>query len=88
MAQVFRVSDGYEFVRLSAIGMRLVNEFQRHYPHLCKPAEQPNFRYIRLGSPTENLELERLVADVLSRDREQDWKPTPKPLSKAQVSRR
>lgn len=88
MAQVFKVTDCYEFARLSAIGMRLVNEFQRHYPHLCKPAEEPNVRFIHLGSAEQNSELEKLVEMVRTRDREQDWKANPKPLSKAQMDRR
>lgn len=87
MAHVFKVTDGYEFVRLSAIGMRLVNEFQRHYPDLCKPAEEPNFRFIHLGSPKQNAELEKLVEMVRTRDREADLRPKPKPMSKGQLDR-
>ena len=74
MAQVFKVSDGYEFVNLSITGMRLVNEFQRHHPLLCKPSHRPDFRFIRLGSPTQKLQLDKLIADVRSRDPEPHFK--------------
>ena len=87
MAQIFRVPDGYEFVRLSTIGMRLVNEFQRHHPHLCKPTVEPDFRYIRLGSPEQAVELEKLVVRVRTHDPEPDTKASPKILSKAKVGR-
>ena len=70
MAKVIRVPDGYEFVGLSRIGMRLVNEFQRHHPLLCKPSQEPDFRFIRLGSPEQNLRLERLIAEVRAKDPE------------------
>ena len=75
MAKVFRVSGGYEFTALSAVGMRLVNEFQRHYPHMCQPSQQPDFRFIRLGSDEENLHLGRLISDVRAHDPEHQPKP-------------
>jgi len=64
---------GYEFENLRAVGKRLVNEFQRYHPLLCKPSPQPSCRYIRLGSPEENLRLQKLIADVVAQD------PEPKP---------
>ena len=63
--------------------MRLVNEFQRHHPPLCKPSQQPDFRFIRVGSQEQNLQLEKLIADVLTLDCE--TQPKPKPLSKARA---
>ena len=73
MAKVTENSGGYEFSGLSAVGMRLVNEFQRHHSELCMPSEVPSYRYIRRGSPKQTLLLEKLVADVRARDPE----PTP-----------
>ena len=83
MARVFQLSTGYEFVHLSRVGMQLVNEFQRLHPHLCNPSLEPDFRFIRFGSPEENSLLDKLVADVLARDPEILWKPGP--LSKSRV---
>ena len=83
MARVFKAKDGYEFVHLSRIGMRLVNEFQRHNPNLCKPTEQPDYRYIRCGSQEQNRLLETLVVEVLQRDPEIQWKPSPSPKMRA-----
>ena len=77
MARVFRVPDGYQFVRLSSIGKQLVNEFQRHHPKLVEPVEEPGSRFIHLGSAEQNLELEELVANVLKRDPESVWEPKP-----------
>jgi hypothetical protein len=68
MAKVIERSNGYEFVGLSAIGMRLVNEFQRQHPLLCVPSSEPDYRFIRRGSPQQNLLLEKLVAVVIARD--------------------
>ena len=76
MAKVTRVPNGYEFSGLSGIGMRLVNEFQRRYPVLCVPSSEPHHRVIHLGSPVQNLLLEKLVADV----RTQDPEPTSPPF--------
>ena len=73
MAKVFRIPGGYEFVRLSLVGRRLVNEFQRHFPKLCKPAEEPDSRYVRLGSPKQNREIEKLVSEVVLRDPDSKW---------------
>ncbi len=75
MAKVTKNSRGYEFTELSLVGMRLVNEFQRHHPQLCEPTSQPRYRYIRLGSTEQNLVLEKLAADVTARDPEPE--PTP-----------
>jgi hypothetical protein len=75
------MSVGYELAGLSAIGKRLVNEFQRHHPLLCKPSPQPSHRFVYLGSPEQNLLVERLVADVLARDPES--KPAHWPKQKA-----
>jgi len=71
MATVTKTPRGYEFAGLSLVGMRLVNEFQRHHPELCEPTLQPQYRYVRLGSPEQNLLLERLVFEVTVRDPEQ-----------------
>jgi hypothetical protein len=70
MARVVRVPGGYEFIGLSLTGMRLVNEFQRHFPLLCAPSGIPDFRFIRCGSAEQNVELGKLIADVLERDPE------------------
>jgi hypothetical protein len=70
MAKVTKTSRGYEFTDLSAVGMRLVNEFQRHHPQLCEPTSQPRYRYILLGSLEHNVLLEKLAADVNARDPE------------------
>jgi hypothetical protein len=70
MAKVARVSNGYEFSGMSRIGMRLVNEFQRYHPELCKPSSDPSYRYVHLGAAEQNLLLEQLVADVRARDPE------------------
>jgi hypothetical protein len=85
MARVFKGRDGYEFINLGRAGMSLVNEFQRHYPRICAPTQEPDFRFIRFGSHEENLQLEKLVADVLERDPEVPWKP--KPFSKARAQK-
>ena len=74
MANVTKASGGYEFASLSAVGMRLVNEFQRYHPQLCEPSSQPSYRYVRLGSPEQNLLLEKLIADVRARDPEPTFK--------------
>lgn len=68
MATVTPMSVGYEFADLNAVGKRLVNEFQRLHPLLCKPSPQPSYRYIRLGSSEQNLELRKLVINVIARD--------------------
>jgi hypothetical protein len=68
MSTVLRKPSGYEFTGLGTIGKRLVNEFQRSHPDLCKPSFDPSYRYIRLGSPEQNLMLEKLVADVVTQD--------------------
>jgi len=73
MAKVIKRSNGYEFVGLSEVGMRLVNDFQRHHPMLCEPSPEPDFRFICLGSPQQSLQLGNLVAKVLADDPE----PTP-----------
>ena len=73
MAKVTKNSGGHEFTGLSAVGMRLVNEFQRYHPELCMPSSNPSYRFIRLGSPEQNVLLGKLVADVRARDPE----PTP-----------
>lgn len=75
MAKVTKNSSGYEFVGLSVVGMRLVNEFQRNHPLLCVPSSHPDYRFIRLGSPGQNLLLGKLAADIRARDPER--KPTP-----------
>ena len=56
--------------------MRLVNEFQRQHPLLCVPSEEPDHRFIHLGSPGQTLLLEELVVAVRARD--PDPKPPPK----------
>jgi hypothetical protein len=70
MAKVTKNSGGYEFTGLSAIGMRLVNEFQRNHPELCMPSSEPSYRFIRQGSPEQNVLLGDLIADVRARDPE------------------
>ena len=84
MAKIVRVPNGYVLAGLTKIGMRLVNEFQRYHPLLCKPAQQPDLRFIRVGSLEQNLQLEKLIANILSLDRENQ--PKPKPFSKARVN--
>ena len=64
MAKVIRVCEGYQFSNLHVAGMRLVNEFQRRFPFLCAPSQDPQYRLVHMGSPIENLELDRLVAEV------------------------
>ena len=49
MAKVIKRSNGYEFVGLSTVGMRMVNEFQRQHPSLCEPTSEPDYRFIRQG---------------------------------------
>jgi hypothetical protein len=73
MAKVTKNSGGYEFAGLSAIGVRLVNEFQRYHPELCMPSSDMSYRFIRQGSLEQNLELGKLVAKV----RAEDPEPTP-----------
>jgi len=68
MAKVINRSHGYEFVGLSAVGMQIVNEFQRQHPSLCNPTSDPDYRFVRQGSPEECAQLERLVVQVLSKD--------------------
>jgi hypothetical protein len=70
MAEVMKMSNGYEFAGLSTVGMRLVNEFQRHHPLQCAPSSHPDFRFIRLGSPTQNRLLQELAARVKAVDPE------------------
>jgi len=70
MAKVTKNSGGYEFTGLSAVGMRLVNEFQRYHPELCLPSSEPSYRFIRQGSVEQKLALGKLVADVRARDPE------------------
>jgi hypothetical protein len=70
MAKVTKNLGGYEFTGLSAVGMRLVNEFQRYHPALCMPSSDPSYRFIRQGSVEQNLVLGKLVADVIARDPE------------------
>jgi hypothetical protein len=71
MARVTKRSTGYAFAGLSAVGMRLVNEFQRHHSLLCEPSSQPDFRFIGLGSPEQN----RLLGDLIARVRVEDPEP-------------
>ena len=68
MAKVIKRSTGYEFVGMSAAGMRLVNEFQTQHPLPCLPSPVPDYRFIRLGSQEQKLKLEKLATDVISRD--------------------
>ena len=68
MAKVIKRSNGYEFVGLSTIGMRIVNEFQKQHPSLCESASKPDYRFIREGSPDESVQLGRLVVQVLAND--------------------
>jgi hypothetical protein len=70
MGQVNTAGAGYEFLELSAVGKRLVNEFQRHYSHLCLPSPDPSYRYIRRGSPEENVQLGRLIGQIRALDPE------------------
>jgi hypothetical protein len=70
MSKVIRCANGYEFTGLSAVGMRLVNEFQRFHPELCTPSSEPSYRFIRQGSLEQNLMLGKLVADVRTQDPE------------------
>jgi hypothetical protein len=50
MSKVIKSASGYEFTGLSAVGMRLVNEFQRYHPELCMPSSEPTYRFIRLAA--------------------------------------
>lgn len=75
MAKVTKTSGGYEFTGLSTVGMRLVNEFQRHYPELCTPTLEPSHRFVRQGYLEQNFKLGRLVADVRARDPEPKQEP-------------
>jgi hypothetical protein len=75
MTKVTGTSTGYAFENLSAVGKRLVNEFQRHHPELCMPSSEPSYRFIRCGSPQQDLLLGKLADDVRTRDPE----PKPKP---------
>ena len=68
MAKVIKRSNGYEFVGLSTVGMRIVNEFQRQHPSLCEPTSEPDYRFIREGAPEERVQLGRLVVQVLAND--------------------
>ncbi len=68
MARVTKMSTGYAFAGLSEVGMRLVNEFQRHHPLLCVPSSHPEFRFIHLGSPEQN----HLLGDLIARVRVED----------------
>ena len=68
MAKVIKRSNGYEFVGLSRVGMRIVNEFQRQHPSLCEPTSEPDYRFIREGSSEESGQLERLAVQVLAHD--------------------
>jgi len=68
MAKVIKRSNGYEFVGLSKIGMRLVNKFQRKHPSLCEPTSEPTCRFIREGSKEESIQLGRLAVQVLAND--------------------
>jgi hypothetical protein len=68
MSTVLPSGNGYEFALLSTAGMRLVNEFQRVHPELCLPSSEPSYRYIRRGSPEQNVLLEKLAAEVRARD--------------------
>jgi hypothetical protein len=70
MAKVTRRSTGYEFAGMSAVALRLVNEFQQRHSLLCEPSSQPDFRFIRLGSLQQNLLLGELVANVRAEDTE------------------
>jgi len=70
MARVTKRSNGYAFAGLNAAGMRLVNEFQRHHSLICEPSSQPDFRFIRLGSPEQNRILGELIARVKIEDPE------------------
>lgn len=70
MAKITKMSTGYEFADMSAIGMRLVNEFQRLYPLLCVPSPHPDYRFIRHGSPEQNRVLAALVVRVKVEDPE------------------
>ena len=68
MAKVIKRANGYEFVGLTTVGMRIVNEFQRQHPSLCEPTSEPDYRFIREGSPEERVQLGRLVVQVLAND--------------------
>lgn len=70
MAQVTNFSTGYAFTNLSAVGRKMLNDFQRHYPLLFKPSSELSCRYVRSGSPEENSLIRRLIADVIARDPE------------------
>jgi len=64
MTIVIKTSTGYSFENLSAVGKKLVNEFQRQHPHLCEPSSRPEFRFIHCGNLEENRWLEELIARV------------------------
>ena len=70
MAQVANLSTGYAFTNLRAVGRRLLNEFQRHHPRLCRPSPELSYRYVRSGSPEENSLIRQLIADVIAGDPE------------------
>jgi hypothetical protein len=69
MAIVTKTSTGYIFERLNAAGMKLVNEFQRQHPQLCKPNIEPMFGFIRCGSAEDNHALGELIAKVRATDK-------------------
>jgi hypothetical protein len=77
MAHVTNFSSGYAFTNLGAVGRRLLNDFQRHYPLLCKPSSELSYRYVRSGSPAENSLIRNLIADVIARDQEPKQRPSP-----------
>ena len=54
MSKVIKTASGYEFTGLSAVGMRLVNEFQRYHPELCMPSSEPTYRFIRASRLLKN----------------------------------
>jgi hypothetical protein len=68
MAKVLRGATGYDFIDLNTIGKQLVNRFQRFNPDLCKPSDDPSYRFIRFGTPKQNRMLENLVTDVKAQD--------------------
>ena len=45
MAKVTKMSGGYEFANLNAVGKRLVNEFQRHHPCRRMVITQAKFEF-------------------------------------------
>lgn len=78
MSSVIKTATGYEFTGLSTTGKRLVNEFQRSNPELCLPTSDPAYRFIRLGTPEQNMRLGKLIAEVRSQDPEPTQPPPPK----------